>query len=185
MIARYLINCKCERPDWPFLPVNVPCGSSRTIGVVGLGSKYGIKVTGCRIRVTNADGVSLMKECVFDRGVWVVTFPSSHFQNFGSVKNGVVIFVDGTDERGDSQSWIERVGDLKVSDIGVSGAAPGHMDSHDVYLKSEIVDGVQHYKKEVLVYSERQQAWGADYVGDYILVGGEFTPYEPGEEDGE
>lgn len=176
MIARYMINCSCERPDWPFVPLTVPCGSARTIGVIGLASKCGVEVTGCRIRVTNADGTALTKDCVKDRGAWCVTFPASHFQNYGTVKNGVVVFAVGKDECGNDQLWIERVGDLKVEAVSTS-ATPGAGVSHDVYIKSEIVNGVQHYKREILTYSARQRAWGAEYVGDYIFIGGEFTPF--------
>lgn len=181
MIARYLISCNCERPDWPFVPLWVPCGSSRTVGVVGLKSRNGVTVTGCQIRVTNADGVSLTKECVKDGGVWVCTFPASHFQNYGSVKNGVVVFALGKDESGDDQLWIERVGDLRVSAVDASSTPGGTVETpRDVYHKSEIVDGVQHYKKEVLTYSERQHAWGAEYVGDYVFIGGDYVPFSEG-----
>ena len=179
MISRYLINCKCERPDWPFMPISVPCGSSRTIGVIGLSARVpGLEIVGCQIRITNADGVALTKSCKFERGVWVVTFPASHFQNYGIVKNGVVVFADGKDENGESRLWIERVGDLRVTALDASSTPGGEtVAPADVYHKSEIVDGVQHYKKEVLTYSARQNAWGAEYVGDYVFIGGDFVPF--------
>lgn len=182
MISRYLISCKCERPDWPFMPIGVPCGSSRTIGVIGLSARVpGLKIVGCQIRITNVDGVALTKSCKFERGVWVATFPASHFQNYGSVKNGVVVFALGKDESGDDQLWIERVGDLRVSAVDASSTPGGTVETpRDVYHKSEIVDGVQHYKKEVLTYSERQHAWGAEYVGDYVFIGGDYVPFSEG-----
>ena len=181
MISRYLIDCACERPDWPFVPVSVACGSSRTIGVTGLKSRFGVKVTGCRIRVTNADGVAVTKDCVADRGAWCATFPASHFQTFGTVKKGVVVFAVGKDETGADQLWIERVGDLRVSPVDASSLPGGTVETpKDVYHKSEIVDGVQHYKREVLTYSARQNAWGAEYVGDYVFIGGEFVPFTTG-----
>lgn len=183
MITKYLIDCKCSRPDWPFVPIVVPCGSARTIGVIGLAPKVpGIKVVGCQIRITNADGVALAKTCKLERGVWVVTFPASHFQNFGTVKNGVVVFAVGEDENGDSQLWIERVGDLRVSPIDSSSTPGGEtVVPADIYHKSEVVDGVQHYKKEILVYSERQRAWGSEYVGDYVFIGGHYVEVTGGE----
>ena len=181
MIARYLISCNCERPDWPFVPLWVPCGSSRTVGVTGLRSRNGVTVTGCRIRVTNADGVALTQDCVKDGGVWVTTFPASHFRNYGSVKNGVVVFSVGKDENDNNQLWIERVGDLRVSAVDASSTPGGTVETpKDVYHKSEIVDGVQHYKKEVLTYSARQNAWGAEYVGDYVFIGGDYVPFSEG-----
>lgn len=182
MIARYLIDCNVERPDWPFIPVNVSCGSSRTIGVIGLGSKLGVKVTGCKIRITNADGVAITKDCVYDRGAWCVTFPASHFSNYGTVKNGVVVFAVGKDESNVDQLWIERVGDLRVTPVDASSLPGGTVETpKDVYHKSEIVEGVQHYKREVLTYSAKQNAWGAEYVGDYVFIGGEFVPFTTGE----
>lgn len=185
MITRYLINCSCERPDWPFLPVNVPCGSARTLGVIGLKSRVpGIEITSCQIRVVNADGQAMTKTCKLEGGVWVATFPASHFQSYGSVKNGVVVFADGKDENGESNLWIERVGDLKVSAIDSTSPAGGTtpVPPGEVYHKSAVIDGVQHYKKEVLQYSARQKAWGADYVGDYVFIGGEFVPFTSGGE---
>lgn len=182
MIGRYLIDCACERPDWPFVPVSVSCGSARTIGVTGLKSRLGIKVTGCKIRITNADGEAMTKDCSYTDGAWCVTFPASHFAHYGDVKRGVVIFAAGKDETGADQLWIERVGDLRVTAVDASSTPGGHVETpKDVYHKSEIIDGVQHYKKEILTFSARQNAWGADYVGDYVFIGGEFVPFTTGE----
>ena len=181
MVTRYLIDCNCAHPGWPFIPLDVPCGSARTVGVIGLQSRDGVEVSGCKIQITNADGVAMMKDCVKEGAVWVVTFPASHFQSYGKVKNGVVIYAVGQDERGEDQLWIERVGDLRVTALDASSAPGGEtVTPAEVFLKSEIVDGVQHYKREVLTYSERQRAWGAEYVGDYIFVGGVFVSFGEG-----
>lgn len=190
MSTRYMIDCGCGRPEWPFIPVAVMCGSARTIGVARLGSNLpGIRLTGCRVRIINVDGESMVKTCALDRGIWVATFPASHFQHYGTVKNGVAVFADGIDETGAPTTWIERVGDLKVEPIDADSVPGGEtvVPPADVYHKSEVIDGVQHYKREVLVYSERQHAWGADYVGDYVFVGGAFIEFNgnQNEEDGE
>ena len=184
MSTKNMIDCGAVRPDWPFIPLSVPCGSAKTLGVVGLKAKLpGVRVTGCRVRIVNADGTALVKTCRLERGIWVATFPASHFQHYGAVKNGVVVFADGVDEFGDPTTWIERVGDLKVTPIDAD-SAPGGVPTvpPDVYHKSYVVDGVQHYKKEVLVYSERQNAWGVDFVGDYVFVGGAFIEFNQGQE---
>lgn len=173
-----VIDCNVERPEWPFLPVRVVCGSARTVAVVGPAAKGGLEITGYQVRVTNTDGVSLTKTCLKHKGRWLATFPASHFENYGSVKNGVVVFAVGKDENGDTQLWILRVGDLVVSPVDASSLPGGTVETpKDVYHKSAIVDGVQHYKREVLTYSERQQAWGAEYIGDYVFVGGDFVPF--------
>lgn len=181
MITRYLINCDIPRPEKPFIPVSVPCGSARTIGVVGLrGKSNGVTVSGCRIRITNTDGVAVTKDCVWKDGAYTVTFPASHFEHYGDVKRGVVVFAVGKDENGNDQLWVERVGDLRVTPVDAS-SLPGEPGANpiggDVYHKSEIIDGTQHYKREVIVFSQKQNAWGAEYVGDYIIVGGEYVPF--------
>ena len=91
------------------------------------------------------------------------------------------VFSVGKDEHGDDQLWIERVGDLRVSPVDAS-STPGETveTPKDVYHRSEIIDGVQHYKKEVLTYSARQNAWGAEYVGDYVFIGGDYVPFSEG-----
>ena len=175
-----VIDCNFRRPDWPFMPVRVPCGSARTIAVVGPAAKCGIEITGYSIRVTNADGVSLSRTCAREAGRWVATFPASHFEHYGTVKNGVAVFASGKDENGNSQNWILRVGDLDVFPIDASGT-PGSSEPKDTYHKSEIVDGVQHYKRETLTYSERQRAWGAEFEGDYVFVNGDFVPFSEGD----
>jgi hypothetical protein len=99
----------------------------------------------------------------------------------GTVKNGVVVFADGKDENGESQLWIERVGDLRVSAVDAFSTPGGTSATpKDIYHRSEIIDGVQHYKKEVLTYSPRQNAWGAEYVGDYVFIGGDYVPFSEG-----
>ena len=185
MIARYLIKCAdIPHPEWPPIPIRVPCGSPLTLGVVGLPkSALGVKITGCRIRVTNADGVAVSKDCVFADGAWCATFPASHFQGYGAVKRGVIVFAVGKDETGADQLWIERVGDVRIDAVDASSrpGTPSVQPGGDVYIKSEVVDGVQHFKREVLAYSARQNAWGAEYVGDYVIIGGEFVPFTTGE----
>lgn len=180
MIGRYLIRCSAEGQARPFLPIRVSCGSARTIGIVEMPRKqFGVTVTGCRVRITNADGVAVSKDCVWKDGAWVVTFPASHFNSYGDVKRGVVIFAVGKDETGADQLWVQRVGDLRVTPVDAS-SRPGEPSTPiggDTYIKSSIVEGTQHYKREILTYSEKQKAWGAEYVGDYVIIGGEYVPF--------
>lgn len=178
MIGRYLIDCRFWRPDLPLLPISVVCGSALTVGVTGMPQKrLGVKIVGCRIRITNADGQAETKDCVWTDGAWCVTFPASHFQGFGAVLKGVLVMAVGKDEQGADQVWVERMGDLRVLAAEAS-SRPGQPSEigGDVYCKSKVIDGVQHYKKEVLTYSEKQKAWGSDWVGDYIIIGGEYVP---------
>lgn len=180
MIGRYLINCDVDHPELPFIPVTAMCGSARTIGVIGLPRQHGgVKLTSCRIRVTNADGETMTKQCAWKDGVWCATFPASHFSAYGAVKRGVVVLGVGKDENGNDQAWILRVGDLKVQTADAAGRpgipVPGGAAKPGVYVESEVVDGVQHFKKERVVFDEVQGEWGAVWEGDYILTAGEYV----------
>lgn len=181
MIARYLIKCAdIPRPDWPPIPVRVPCGSPLTLGVIGLpSSALGVKITGCRIRITNADGVAVSKDCRLVDGAWCATFPASHFQGYGAVKKGLIVFAVGKDETGADQLWILRTGDVRIDPVDASSrpGTPSEQPGGDVFRKSDVIDGVQHYKLEKLVYSEEQNAYGLEWYGDYVIIGGEFVPF--------
>ena len=63
---------------------------------------------------------------------------------------------------------------LTAEDVGALPATAAI--GGDVYHKSKVVNGVQHYKKEVISYDDDMGDWGASYVGDYIIVGGVFVP---------
>ena len=47
----------------------------------------------------------------------------------------------------------------------------------DIYLKSRLVDGVQHFVKMAMEYDE-DIGWGATWGGDYILEGGNYVAVE-------
>lgn len=176
MITAFDIDFSQSRQGWPHLPLTALVGSARTIGVTGLKDFLGVTVTGCRVTIKNANGVSLAKECERVAGGWSATFPSTHFENTGFVKGGVSVTALGAagDETG---AWTVGYADLKIADAS-GDATPGVVTPQDTYIKSEIVDGVQHYKKLVLTYSTRQKAWGADYEGDYIYEGGGYVSAE-------
>ena len=39
----------------------------------------------------------------------------------------------------------------------------------DTYIKSKVVNGVQHYCLQTMQYDDEMKAWGAIWSGDYIL----------------
>ena len=43
-----------------------------------------------------------------------------------------------------------------------------------VYLPSNFINGVQHYAKQTLVWSDKMNAWGAEWSGDYIIEDGTY-----------
>ena len=70
-----------------------------------------------------------------------------------------------------------------IIDPATADAIPGDPISglmhrgEDIYLPFETVSGVRHYKKQCIAYDPEMEGWGAAWDGDYILVDGEFTPY--------
>lgn len=72
---------------------------------------------------------------------------------------------------------------LGAGDVGaytkaqVDAAAKATLDkmmTGDLYVKSRIVDGVQHYVKQVMAYDNDMNAWGAEWTGDYVYENGEY-----------
>ena len=46
-----------------------------------------------------------------------------------------------------------------------------------LYVRSKVVDGVQHYVAQTMTYDDEMGAWGADWSGDYVLSSdGSFIP---------
>lgn len=45
----------------------------------------------------------------------------------------------------------------------------------DIYMKSEVIDEVQHYKKLVLEYDSDMEGWGLNFSGDYVINNNEFV----------
>lgn len=98
----------------PPMPVCVNTGSALTIAVRPPRPLTGFVVTGCTIRVTNADGENMTVAATRCGNDYAATFPASHFAHFGKVKRGVAISIVGTDETGAERTWIEKVGSLYV-----------------------------------------------------------------------
>ena len=155
-------------------------GSAWTAFVVGVPAEIdGYSVTGVEVRVVNADGVPF-SAVLRQRGrAWSATFAAECFGRFGTSRLGVRVRVTGVDCDGVSQTWTFGVADFEVVADSPSSqpADPGEalvVKGSDVYVKSSVVGGVQHYVKQNMVYDEEMAAWGAEWVGDYVLEGGEF-----------
>ena len=63
---------------------------------------------------------------------------------------------------------------VEIDGYSVTGVEVRVVKGSDVYVKSSVVGGVQHYVRQSMVYDEEMAAWGAEWVGDYVLEGGEF-----------
>jgi hypothetical protein len=95
-------------------PTVVNCGSALSIAVYVQRPADGFTITGCKVRVTNADGTPLTIDATLVGSDYVATFPASHFERYGRVENGVAISVLGADENGVERVWIERMGSLYI-----------------------------------------------------------------------
>lgn len=102
---------------------------------------------------------------------------------FTDITDALQYHINGTDEHGNPRYL--GSGSLRVlkSTIGTSPVPPP-VGAQGVFFASEVIDGVQHYKKQELRYDEDMEAWGAEWTGDYIYTTGGFVPYESGNGNG-
>lgn len=81
-------------------------------------------------------------------------------------RKGDACLVDGVMKWYDGAEW---------QTLGADSS--GCVQKGDVlYVRSKVVDGVQHYVAQTMTYDEDMKAWGADWTGDYVLVDGSFIP---------
>jgi hypothetical protein len=164
----------------PVGPVRVFTASVLSIEIANVpASRHGKTVASVEVAVTNADGISASAAATKIGSSHYVRFAASLFTTYGEVENGVAVFLvfaDDTRER--VASALLRVlaasADTKPGDPSKSLVAKGD----EVYVKSRLVEGVQHYVKQVMTYDPDMEAWGADWTGDFILVDGQFVAAE-------
>ena len=161
----------------PIGPVRVFTASVLSLELKGIPSKRGEKkVAAVSVAVTNADAMTATAEAVKIGSIWFVRFAASNFKNYGTVENGVSVSLVYDD---DSREVIGR-GQFEVV-AATADAQPGDPSAayvakgDSLYVKSAVVDGVQHYLLQSMVYDAEMEAWGAEWTGDYILVDGEFV----------
>lgn len=165
----------------PVMPVGIYTGSALPLEIVGIPATLaGGVVSGVTVTVTNADGMPVTGEAAAVGGVWMVLFSASNFANYGTVKYGIKIDATVTRRDGTTATVTVGVADLEIKAASAS-AAPGTPSSRyalkggDLYLKTQVLDGVQHYTKQSMVY-DAEIGWGAEWTGDYIMgADGEFV----------
>jgi hypothetical protein len=60
----------------------------------------------------------------------------------------------------------------KVPEVPIAGGGGGDVTlGGDQYVKGNVVDGVQRYKKMVISYDRDMRDWGLSFVGEFILIG--------------
>ncbi len=163
----YQIN---SDPTLQPLPVKINTGSTLALDIIGIPNEIAAEnVKGVEVSITNPDGISATGNAEKIGNLWCVRFSSSLFASYGTVLRGIKISV------------ITATGPTVVfADLVVvaanADAVPGNPGNHyqtaggDIYVKSEIVGGVQHYKLLTIGYNDRLGTWGFnDPEGDYIL----------------
>ena len=84
----------------------------------------------------------------------------------------------------DSQPTWLGTGDFTVVSTELTGSTPPpgagiyQKKDDDLYLKTVIINDVQHFAKQDLVWDSDMEAYGLTWTGDYILVDGEFQEVE-------
>lgn len=151
-------------------------GSALALEIRGVPAALaGDDVAAVSATLVNADGEPMTAEAArLADGVWGVTFPAAHFSSYGHIGRGLRISVTTA-----SGAVVFAIRDF---DVAASSSATPEGDTtrsfarkgDDIYLKTVVVDGVQHYTKQTVVYNERLRSYAADWTGDYILVNGEF-----------
>lgn len=158
------------------LPIRIWSGSALPLEIAGIPGRFGGKnITGVNISVTNADGVTVIAAAEKKDGEWCALFAASNFANYGTVVSGLRVIANTP-----LQSVTVCIADLVIAQSD-SSAQPGDPTSSyqrkgdDEYFKTAVIDGVQHYTKQQMSY-DPEIGWGAEWVGDYILVNGQFVP---------
>ena len=168
----------------PVLPVGFYTGSALPLEIVGIPAMManGV-VSGVSVTVTNADGMPVTGDAAAVGGVWMILFAASNFANYGEVMAGVRI--DAVVARRDGTTAVVTVGvadlNIKAASANATAGTPSNMvavKGADVYLKSRMVGGVQHYVKQTMSH-DPEIGWGADWMGDYVLGSdGQFVEVE-------
>ena len=163
----------------PLRRLGVYTGSSALIGIKGMPDEFvGLRVLGVKLSLTNADGASLSVDCEQKDRLWTAMFASSFCSAYGHVSNGMKVEAS-VDDGEHVHQIVVGVGDFDIV-ASSADARRGDPDrafqgkGDDVYLKTEKVEGVQHFTRLECVYNDRI-GWGFDRVGDFILVDGEFV----------
>ena len=181
------ISLKDQAKISPALPMQCAAtftGSALPLEFVDIpGEIGGAAVVAVAATVTNADGAAATAPCEHAGEVWRVVFAASCFEHYGFVERGVSVALTLRDGSGNERGMVLAVGDLEVKRSSPS-AAPGdpeksyQIKGEDIYVKTRVIDDVQHYARQEMSYDAEMGAWGADWLGDYILVDGEFVPFQ-------
>lgn len=161
------------------LPVKINTGSALSLDIFGV-PKYlaGKPVLSVTVTITNPDAVTASAAADKLGSFWSVKFAASLFTSYGEVLRGLKISATTADA-----TTILALADFVVvaaTPDAAAGSPGAHYQSKggDIYIKSEVIDDIQHYKRLSIAYSSRLGTWGFnDPEGDYVLsANGDFVP---------
>lgn len=164
-----------DNTGYPIGPIHVFAGSLLSLEILGVPRmREGHRVVNVEVVLTNANGETYRNPVEVIGWYRVVRFPAEALQTVGEVENGIAIYFIYDD---DSAEQI-AAGQLVVANPTATWQPTQYeIRGSEIYVRSEVKDGVQHYVKQELVYDSDMQAWCAAWTGDYILVNGEFKEY--------
>jgi hypothetical protein len=164
----------------PVGPVRMFANSVLTLEVANApATRNGKSVAAVEVAVTNADGVKNAANATKIGSSHFVRFAASCFAAYGEIENGVAVTLVYADESRETVA----AGSLRIAAADAS-TKPGDptkslvAKGDEVFVKSRVVDGVQHFVKQVMSYDADMEAWGADWTGDYVLEDGDFVAVE-------
>ncbi len=114
MIVKTTLAISAEHPNLPLDTAATFVGSAATFSITGVPTLPAISVSAVAVSVTNASGAVSTVSAVSGEDGWTATFPASHFAAAGTVKDGVVVAVSGTDENGAARTWTAGVGTIVI-----------------------------------------------------------------------
>ena len=169
-------------PLYPAGPLFGYSGSTVLAELVSVpASLAGGTVAGVEVTLTTPDGLQVTAPAEKVGSEWHVLFAASNFTCFGTTRRGFKAVAIIARDNGTTFPYTLGIGNLHI-DAGTPDAQPGDpskgyvVKGDEIYFKSEVVEGLQHYVKQVMEY-DPEIGWGAAWTGDYILVDGEFVPY--------
>lgn len=177
-----------DDPHLPAGPVKGFTASAVPVELVGIPATLGCgAVVGVSVTLTTPDGMPVTAPAEKVGSEWHVLFAASNFTSYGTTRHGFK--TDAAIKRDDGTTFQTTlaVGNLQI-DAGTPSAEPGDPSKgyvakgDDIYLKSQIVEGVQHFVKQAMEY-DAEIGWGATWSGDYILVDGEYVAYQASTEE--
>lgn len=171
------INVNADRPNLPLaqLVVGVNCAAAAVVkGLV----PRDVEAVAVEIERTPDGGTPRPNFSVnatrLDDGGFAVYFPPFCFPD---VTDGLHYHVIGTD--GHSNTRYLGSGQLRVLDCPAGQPhIPPPTGAQGVFFPSEVIDGVQHYKRQDIRFDADMGAWGAEWTGDFVYTPGGFIPYE-------